>query len=42
MSVDPSAAMPPINMASTVIGFVSFFFTVSTFVRVFLDNLQTL
>lgn len=40
--VGSNSDLPPISWASLIIGFVSFAFTVSTFVRVVLGNIRTL
>lgn len=36
------ASLAPISLASTVIGFISFAFTIATFLRVFWENLMTI
>lgn len=42
VAVSSHSALAPISLASTIIGFVSFAFTVTTWLRVFWQNLNTL
>jgi hypothetical protein len=42
VAVSKQASLAPISLASTIIGFLSFAFTVATFVRVFWANLMTI
>ncbi|KAF2155279.1 hypothetical protein K461DRAFT_110933 [Myriangium duriaei CBS 260.36] len=41
-NVNSHASLAPISYASTIIGFISFTFTLATFLRVFWENLTTL
>jgi hypothetical protein len=42
LHIDASAALAPISAASTIIGFISFAFTLGTFLRVFWGNIMTI
>lgn len=42
VTLSTNSTLAPISLVSTIIGFISFAFTVSTFLRVFWDNLHTL
>ena len=42
VTLSTHSALAPISLASTIIGFISFSFTVATFLRVFWDNISTI
>lgn len=42
VTLSTHSSLAPISMASTIIGFISFSFTIATFLRVFWDNITTI